>query len=467
VNKKLVSLALCALFVPLANAQQSAPSPAAAEEIYIDIGRAGTKKLKMAIPAFGNIAPQSTGANNSPSEGDKQSFADKLSDIFSFVGAFEFIPASGFLSKGSVASKPVDYEEWISLGTDAVILGKVENGSKPGKLSFQLRLYDVKKKKQLVGKAYTDIDKKRVDYVLRRFADLCMQAFTGEIGIFNTKLAFVGAKKQGDFKQLYISNIDGTELQQLTDNGSINMSPSWSPDGTKLTFTSFKDGKAEIYVYSLLTRRIGRLTSNSPGNNSGSSWHPEGKTIAFAGAVNGKTSIFTMNSLDGSARKQFIAGSGLEVEPSYSPDGQKIAFASGRFGNPHIFVRELSSGQDTRLTFAGWYNSSPTWRPDGKKIVFAGYDREIDRYDLFLVNPDGRQMERLTLDQGDNEKPSFSPDGRFMAFQSNRVNSGKGKQKGYRIFVMNKDGGDQRSLKIPLYDVTMPAWSPRLQAEVE
>jgi TolB protein len=81
---------------------------------------------------------------------------------------------------------------------------------------------------------------------------------------------------------------------------------------------------------------------------------------------------------------------------------------------------------------------------------------------VFIVNPDGRQMERLTLDQGDNEKPSFSPDGRFIAFQSNRASAGRGKQKGYRIFVMNRDGGEQRALTIPLHEVTMPSWSPRL-----
>ena len=135
---------------------------------------------------------------------------------------------------------------------------------------------------------------------------------------------------------------------------------------------------------------------------------------------------------------------------------------SGRFGNPHLFVRDLATGADTRITFAGWYNSSPSWRPDGRKLSFAGYDREIDRYDVFIVNPDGRQMERLTLDQGDNEKPSWSPDGRFIVFQSNRAPTGRGKVKPYKLFVMNRDGAEQRALKIPLADVSMPAWSPRL-----
>jgi TolB protein len=444
-------------------AQTPVASPTADREIYIDVGRAGARKLKMAIPPFsmGNAvaAPPQTGKVVSPS--DLQTWSDRLRDIFGFTGSFEFVAASGFPSKDPAAAS-ISYDQWSAIQTEAVIFAKAEPGSKPNTISIQMRLFDIKKKRQLVGKSYVDTEKGKVDSVLRRFADLCMEAFTGELGIFSTKLAFVASTAAGEPKQLYISNFDGTGVEKITSNGSINMSPSWSPDGTKLTFTSFKDGKAEIYTYNLLTKKTGRLT-RSPGNNSGANWNPNGKVLAFSGGIGGKTSIFTMNSLDGSNRKEYISGSGLEVEPAFSPDGGKIAFASGRFGNPHIFVRDIPTSKDTRITFAGWYNSSPSWRPDGKKLAFAGYDREIDRYDVFIVNPDGRQMERLTFDQGDNEKPSWSPDGRFILFQSNRANVGKGKQKGYRLFVMNRDGGEQRPLAITgFHDIVMPSWSPRL-----
>ena len=437
-------------------APQSLGTKATDREIYIDVGRAAARKLKMAIPSFD--VSQVVGKGASASEG--QTWSERLTEIFAFTESFEFVNSSGFLAKDP-SSKPIKYEEWDGIQTEAVILSRVSPGPKAGTLSLELRLFDVKKRKQLVGKGYSGIEKARIDDYLRRFADLCMEAFTGELGIFSTKLAFVASKAPGEPKQLYLSNFDGSDLQQITSNGSINMSPSWSPDGSKVTFTSFKDGKAEIYVYNLITKKTLRLT-RSPGNNSGANWHPDGKTIAFSGSQSGKTSIFTMSSSDGGNRKEFITGSGLEVEPAYSPEGNKIAFASGRFGNPHLFVRDLDSKTDTRITFAGWYNSSPSWRPDSRKMAFAGYDREIDRYDVFIVNPDGRQMERLTLDQGDNEKPSWSPDGRFIGFQSNRLDSGRGKQRNYRLFVMNRDGGSQRALKIKLYDVVMPAWSPRL-----
>lgn len=446
----------------------------AAGEIFVDVGRAGTRKLRMAIPAFGSSVEKGT-----PSEAERGEFAQRLSDILNFTGAFEFIPESGFLQKKDPASKPLNFDEWSPINTEALIFGKVEPGT-AGKFNLEMRLYDVKRKKMLEGKRYSNLEKRDVDSRLRRFADLVMKALTGELGIFSTKIAFVGAKRAGDPKQLFIANFDGTDLQQLTDNRSINMSPAWSPDGTKLTFTSFKDGGAEIYVYNMITRKTLRMTRSNSGNNSGANWAPDGKSIAFASsdmsslkaaggaaAFAGATAIFTMSS-GGGPRQMLISSPGgrrIDVEPAFSPDGSKIAWASDRFGNPHIFVRDLSTKTDTRITFAGWYNSTPSWRADAKKLAFAGYDKEIDRYDLFIVNPDGRQLERLTLDQGDNERPTWSPDGNFIAFQSNRAIKGSGKQKPYRIFVMNRDGGDQRPINIPLAEVNLPAWSPRLDVE--
>ena len=63
----------------------------------------------------------------------------------------------------------------------------------------------------------------------------------------------------------------------------------------------------------------------------------------------------------------------------------------------------------------------PAWSPESDKIAFAGYDRDIDRFDLFMMNPDGTQMERLTIRSGDNEHPSWSPNGQMIVFESNRT----------------------------------------------
>ena len=454
----LVKICLASLFFVYSfQAQQSLAAESSDTELFIDVGRAGTRKLKMAIPVFGSEP------GTAVTEADKEFAADRLSDIFAFTNSFEFVPASSYLAKGNIGSKPIQFDEWTPIQTEAVILGKFVPSSSAGKFTLDLRFYDIKRRQQLHGVRYSDFEVGDLERVLRRFADKCIEKLTRERGIFSTKLAFAGARRAGELRQIFISNFDGSGLRQITNNGSINMSPSWSPDGTKLTYTSFREGKADIYVYNMLTQRTSKLTSGF-GNNSGANWHPDGRRIAFSGSHSGLTSIFTVNSMDGGERKSFISGSGLEVEPAYSPDGAKVAFVSGRFGNPHLFIRDLRSNSDTRITYAGWYNSSPSWRRDGRKLSFAGYDRDIDRYDIFTVNPDGRQMERLTLDQGDNEKPSWSPDGRYLVFQSNRLAKGRGKANSYKLYIMSRDGGNVKQLSIPLHDAVMPVWSPHLDA---
>jgi TolB protein len=421
--------------------------------IYIDVGVAGARKFRIAVAPLVNEGGQVLLAT------ELEEFGRRLEGLFGFLGSFDVVPRKGFLAKPDSALRPIDFEEWKGIKAEGVIFGKFSSDVS-GKVKIDLRFFDAQRRTRLVGKLFSRVAKSEIDVTMRRFADLCIQALTGEMGIFSSQIAFVAAKKPGEFKQVFIANFDGSEPQQITFSNTVHMSPSWSPDGTKLTFTSFQDGKAEIYLYNVATRKVLRMT-RSVGNNSGSNWSPDAKTIAFSGAEEGRTSIFTMRAIDGGGRAKLIGESGLEVEPAYSPDGRLLAFASGRFGNPHIFVRDLVSGKDTRITTAGWYNSSPQWRPDGLKLAFAGYDREIDRYDIFIVNPDGSRMERLTLDQGDNEKPTWSPDGRYLIFQSNRATSGRGKTRGYKLYSMNKDGGNPVLLNTPFYDVSMPAWGPR------
>jgi TolB protein len=435
---------------------QGVPASDPSDGILLDIGAAGARRIKIALPMLLGDPSQSKAAKPAMDV----AISDEFKRLLDFTMAFDVVPSESYPASGDAYAVPLPVERWKSLGVELVVHGTIEK-EPAGTKSLEFRLYDAAKGKRLVGRKFSRVKDSEVGMVIKRFADLMMKELTGQLGIFTTKIAFAATPKIGKPKEIFIADFDGRNMIQVTNDGVPTMSPSWSPDGTKLTYTSFKNGRAQIFVYNLLTKKSFPL-SRGKGNSSGAEWHPDGKTIAYSMSTEGKTSIFTMRSFDGTGAQPLIQGSGLEVEPAFSPDGKFLAFASGRFGNPHLFVRNLENSQDTRITFAGWYNSSPSWRPDGKKLLFAGYDRQIDRYDLFNVNPDGRQLERLTLDQGDNENPNYSPDGRFILFQSNRKESGRGKQSGYKLFVMTRDGAGHKSLDLPFADATMPSWSPYL-----
>lgn len=422
----------------------------------IDVGAPGVKKIRIAIPNF-----VSTDKSISLNTQDLNSLTKRMNNILAFTNWFDFISQDTFLAPGNVALLPFQASQWKILKVEYVLFGKFTVAKNSGRFNLELRLYDVKSQNQIIGKMYTNLNLKSSDIALKRFGDIIIGALTGTTGPFMSQIVFVGKKQVNGNGQIYIADFDGGNIKQITNNNAVNLSPTWTKDGSKITYTSFKSGKPEIYNYNLITKQETKIVPNMQ-NSSGASWSPDGNTIAFSSSTkDGSTHIFSMNKFGGN-KKTLVGTSSIEVEPSFSPNGKLLAYTSTKFGKPMIFVKDLASDNNTRITYAGWYNASAGWSPDSKTIAFASYDRDIDRWDLFRINANGSNIERLTLNQGDNEKPSWSPDGRFILFQSDRGGT-KGARNGpKKLYVMTKDGSYQRSLDIPLIEVKQPSWGPQI-----
>jgi TolB protein len=444
---------------------------AMAAGIVVNIDNPQFREVVAAIPEFSVL--------KSPGDRDTAAVAteanDELQRLLNFTGIFKMIGQAAYKDL-MVKAQPswfsdqgigsVNVPEWKTVGVESLTLAEVtrEQGNS---WSISIRTIDVGRREVLVGKKYSQVGRKQVVAVMRRYGDEVLRAYTGKSGIFNSKLTFVGRTSASAAKQVFISDFDGSNAVAITRGNFPHLSPSFSADGKYVTYTSYEAGNPDLYIYDVASGTSRKL-SGQKGINSGGNFATSGKVVAFTGSVNGDADIYTVLP-GGGARKLFITGSGLDVDPSFSPDGSKIAFVSGRFGNPHIFVASLNWASpteprvtgDKRLTYAGWYNATPAWTPEGDRIAFAGYDKEIDRFDLFMMNPDGTKLERLTLRTGDNERPWFSPNGQNLVFMSNRTN-GQNVKSVHQLFMMNRDGSNQRQLITGLYEAQTPCWGPNL-----
>jgi TolB protein len=165
----------------------------------------------------------------------------------------------------------------------------------------------------------------------------------------------------------------------------------------------------------------------------------------------GNPEVYVLTIATGSYRR-LTRHAGIDTEPTWSPDGRLIAFVSDRTGAPHIFVMDTEGANVRRLT-SGGYHTQPRWSPKGDSIV---YTARAGTHDLWAIRPDGSSPRRLTSGPGDNQGATWAPNGRHLAFQSNRAGGA------WQIFAMLADGSEQTAITRGPAEHTSPSWSPRL-----
>lgn len=341
----------------------------------------------------------------------------------------------------------VNYQTWRSRGADAMAIGRVERRP-DGKLEVHFRLLDVVKQNQLAGFSLTVSDGE-IRKTAHKIADLIYEKLTGDVGVFSTRIAYV--VKTGKRFELQVADADGFGAQTILGSNEPIISPTWSPDGTRLAYVSFERKKPIIFIQSLVnSQRL--VLAQFKGNNSSPAWSPDGKQLAIVLTKDGSSQIYLINA-DGSGVKRLSYSSGIDTEPCFSPDGAYILFTSDRGGSPQVYRMAVNGNAPQRQTFEGNYNVSPHFSPDGNSFAFI--QRTGSEFHVALQDMASGQVQVLT-DTHMDESPSFAPNGKMLLYATEVGGRGV-------LAAISSDGRVKQRLSIQSGDVREPEWGPLLK----
>ena len=403
--------------------------PAGHAQMRIDVSGVGATQYPIAIASFASDGRVS------------QDVANVVRGDLARSGSFRVIDPQTTMSDTS----PVNFPDIRARGADSVLAGSVSRLA-DGRYDIRFRLSDAVRQNAIGGESLV-VSESDLRYGAHRVADWVYEKITGEKGIFSTRIAFVS--KQGSRYRLNVADWDGENVVSPLNSSEPIISPSWSPDGSRLAYVSFELKKPVIYVHTLSTGQR-KAVANFKGSNSAPAWSPDGRTLAVTLTQDGLSQIYLIGSDGSGPPRRLTSSSGIDTEPVFAADGKSLYFTSDRGGSPQIYRISLGGGDATRVTFGSSYNVSPRISPDGKLLAYV--TRREGRF-LVAMRDLAGGSETILSDAGREESPSFAPNGRWVMYAT---------QVGGRdsLVAASVDGRIKQRLTSSAGDIREPTWGP-------
>ena len=350
-------------------------------------------------------------------------------------GGFAIVPRKS-LPAALIKATGFDKDAWGQVGNVDVVILASEAGNQ-----IRIAMYEISKgDKPVLARGYPAGDALGA---ANKFMNDVIEHYTKEPGVFGSRIAFVRTRRDPvTSKNVYTVQMNGEATSAITSNRSLNILPNMGPGG-EVVFTSYAKRNPDLWMSG---GGAANRVSKFPGLNLGGAISPDGGTIALALSKDGNAELYTIDR-SGNIKTRLTKNPAIDGQPTWSGGGQ-LAFVSDRAGGPQVYRMSAAGGGEGRVTKAGSYNQSPDWsqgKNRGEWIVYSGRDSS-NRYDIFKVDAKSGKVERLTQSPGRNLDPTWSPDGRWVAYNQ-----------GGSIYVANEEGNNNVEIA---KGASTPDWGP-------
>jgi len=350
--------------------------------------------------------------------------SDKLAIAIGSLGGADGAQAAKILQNDLAMSGYFNLVPAASAGF--IVSGTSSGGSLAGNVADRAG-------KTVLSKTYSGSARSKV----HQFADEIIETLTGNKGIANTRIAFVGSRTGK--KEIYVADADGAGVQQLTNDGTISVGPRLSPDGRSLVYTGYKSGYADVYEIDIASGARNRIIK-FPGTNTGAAYSPDARELAVIVSKDGNPELYTTSASGGGARR-LTRTPGVESSPTWSPSGDEIIYSSDDRGGPQLFRISAGGGSGRLLSTGHGYNTEPNWSPDGKKVAFTV---RSGGFSVAILDLASGNVRIVAAGQG----PAWGADSRHLIYAD-----------GGSVILLDAQTGQKTTVVSGLGKVSEPTWS--------
>ncbi len=362
------------------------------------------------------------------------------------TGKFEPIPKEKFLTLPS-RREEIRAKDWRFINAEILVYGEIWSLG-GDRYEVQFNMHDVARDQQ-VGQTLRipNLTKETIRAASHIIADKVYEAFTGNTGAFNSKIAYVEkvrVESQRHRYKLMVADWDGYNSVERYASWSPILSPDWSPDSQDIAFVNLTSKGPVIKVLNVQSGNTETIASFK-GVNAAPSWSPDGTKIAYSSSRYGSPDIFVYDTAT-REHKRVTTHYGIDTEPSWAASGRSLLFTSNRSRKPQIYRYDLFDSSISRMTFEGDESANASYDPQGKNMVMVHEGGNI-----VLMDAQSNELMWLTRAKFD-ESPSFSPNGDMVLYMT---------EQGFEptMIVASADGRVRTKVEFVQGDVREPAWS--------